>query len=983
MSRRLGIGLALVLGFGAALAEGTLRPPIDGFTPERIFPGQRFDPAIPTFAETIGIEHGERPVRAHEILRWFETLAEASPRARLTTYAHSHEGRPLVVMAVGDAPTIAELEAFQAAHAARVDPRGRPASGDAAVLDGARAVAWLGHSIHGDELSGADAACALAYWLVAGQGGLAERIRRDLVVLIDPAENPDGRERYLSMLQSFQHRVPTTDQEDLSHAAVWPWGRGNHYLFDLNRDWFSLVHPESARSERIAAWNPQLMVDAHEMGADSSYLFSPSRHPFNPLLPPNNGRWAQRFGRDQATELDRRGYPYFTREWNEEFFPGYGSSWASYRGAIGILYEMSRTSGHVVKKVDGSLRSFAQGVEHQAASSLANLRTLLDNREAILADFVADRRAAIAAARSGEAVGSYLLPEGRHPERTRALVSLLQRQGIEVLRGGSAPEGLGKLIDVRSGAASTVARLAEERRWNTASWIVPLDQPAAPLVRVLLDPHVPMETTFLREQREYLERGRGSRLYDATAWSLPLAYDVEAFWSRAVARDGEAATPAEPVGLLEEDDDALSFVIDGGSDRVARALAALQARDLHVRVARRPFRIGGRDYGHGSLSIRREGNPDDLAEQLHQVAHASGVEIHAVGSALAERGPDLGGSHFRPLIAPRIAVLAGWPVSPTHYGAVWRLLDDHGVRFTSLDVGRFGRAQLDRYNVLVFPNASGSYAAVLGDAGRQRLERWVEAGGTVIGIGSGAEFLADAELQLTQTRLRSQAIESFPSVVLGPPAEQVEPGAPLRAIGVRAPAEKESDDAAPVGSPYDVAPVIGAGARPFVAGVDLGTPFEGDAVSLAKWVEPWLPDGRSKAAMDDLLAADARLRRFSPEGAFLRVELDGDVWLNWGLPAEIAAYVNHDDTLVADAGVQVAARFVEVERLHLGGLLWPEAAGRLAHTAYATREARGRGQIVLFLNEPEFRGWTLGTRRLLLNAMLLGPGLGTRWSRPW
>jgi hypothetical protein len=69
--------------------------------------------------------------------------------------------------------------------------------------------------------------------------------------------------------------------------------------------------------------------------------------------------------------------------------------------------------------------------------------------------------------------------------------------------------------------------------------------------------------------------------------------------------------------------------------------------------------------------------------------------------------------------------------------------------------------------------------------------------------------------------------------------------------------------------------------------------------------------------------------------------------------------------------------------MHLGGLLWPEAAGRLALTAYATRESVGRGQVVLFLSEPEFRGWTLGTRRMLVNALLYGPGLGTRWSNPW
>ena len=156
-----------------------------------------------------------------------------------------------------------------------------------------------------------------------------------------------------------------------------------------------------------------------------------------------------------------------------------------------------------------------------------------------------------------------------------------------------------------------------------------------------------------------------------------------------------------------------------------------------------------------------------------------------------------------------------------------------------------------------------------------------------------------------------------------------------------------------------------------------------DAVDLAEWMRPFLPPGKGKPSKEDLAGADARLRRFMPRGAFVRLELDLEIWLNWGLPPELPALVRAQDTLVAEPPVQVAARFAGVDDLHLGGLLWPEAAGRMAHTAYATREAKGRGQVILFVNDPGFRGWTLGTRRLLINALLYGPGLGTRWPTPW
>ncbi len=105
--------------------------------------------------------------------------------------------------------------------------------------------------------------------------------------------------------------------------------------------------------------------------------------------------------------------------------------------------------------------------------------------------------------------------------------------------------------------------------------------------------------------------------------------------------------------------------------------------------------------------------------------------------------------------------------------------------------------------------------------------------------------------------------------------------------------------------------------------------------------------------------------------------------MSYGLPEEITVLFGTSSTLVADGGVDVVARFPAVDRLHLGGLLWPEAAGRLAHTAFATRERRGEGQVILFMDHPTYRAWPLDTQRMFLNAILYGPGLGTSWPVPW
>jgi hypothetical protein len=959
---------------------------MEGMPVEALFPEARFDPAIPTQRDVLGFEPGARPLRHDEILRYLRALDEASPRARLVEYARSYEGRELVYFAVGEPETIAALDSFREEHARRADPRSTADNG------AAKAVAWIAYGIHGDELSSCDAAVAVAYRLVAGEDELAERLRRELVVLIDPLENPDGRDRFLAQTRSFAHATPNADPEDLSHTTVWPWGRGNHYLFDLNRDWFTMVQPESRRSEVIASWRPQLVVDSHEMGSDDTYLFSPARHPFNPFLPPTLEAWNDRMAADQAKALDRHGYPYYTREWNEEFFPGYGSSWASYSGAIGILYEMSGTEGTLVKNRVGRVRTYPQAVHHQTTSTIANLTTLAEHRTEVLDDYVASRRRAM----TPERVAAWVLPRGAHPERTDRLAELLERQGVEVLAGRSAVAGA---TDTRTGRAAQIP--------DGEAYLVRLDQPLSPLVHQLLDPHIPMNAEFFREEREYIERGKGSRLYDVTAWSLPFAYDVEAYWTKTLPASA-GWTPAEippPAGeLVPTASKPFGFVIDGITDRSLPLLASLLADGIHVQVAEKPFKVAGHTWPRASLLVIAEGHPQGLPQRLAEAAKRYGVTIHAVPTAKAEDGPDLGGEYFKPLVAPRVGVWAGWPVSPSDFGALWHLFDQQlELRFNALDLGRFDGIDLARYNVLIFPPAFGEgYRAAIGDDGVKRLRSWIEAGGTAIGIGSGTEFLASKDLELTRTRLRSEALEQFPPVVLGPSAERAERAGPFRAAGVRAPASEDEDEAKAgkdqgkgkkkpakaaaakePASPYDVAPILGDGARPFAEGHDQGTPVDMTPVDLAEWIGPLLAPGKDEPELEDLERADERLRAFSPQGAFLRVELDPEAWLGWGLGTELPALAMASDTLVAESPVDVAARFADLPRLHLGGLLWPEAAGRLARTAYATRESKGNGQIVLFLERPEFRGVTLGTRRLLVNAVLYGPGLGTRWSRPW
>ncbi|MGB5513260.1 MAG: hypothetical protein WBP36_01935, partial [Thermoanaerobaculia bacterium] len=639
------------------------------------------------------------------------------------------------------------------------------------------------------------------------------------------------------------------------HTTVWPWGRGNHYLFDLNRDWFTMVHPESARSEVLAGWNPQIALDCHEMGNDSTYLFTPPREPYNPLLPDYMRKWWGRFAGDQARALDRKGYSYYTGEWNEEFFPGYGSSWPAYLGALGILYEMSGTDGTLVRRQDGSVRTYGEAVEHQVISSVANLETLAANRQEFLDDFVSARRAAITSPKGP--ARAWLLPPGRSPQRTDALARLLRRQGIEVYRSEAAVNVSG-LRDTRTGQESS-------QDLPAGTWMVSLDQPASPLASVLLDPHVPMSAAALREERESIERGDGSRLYDTTAWSLPLLFGVESYWTT-VKPAGSWSLESEPGGLaegVETTPSAYGYLVEATDDTALGALAALLEAGITVQAANKPFAIGGRAYDRGTLLIRREVNSDDLESQLAPIAQRWGMIFRATPTADSEAGPDLGGAHFETLRSPRIGILTGPPVSPTDYGSLWYVLDERvGLRFSGIDIGRLRFLDLQRYNVLVFPPAWGeaqAYRHALGEQGLAALKAWIEGGGTAIGIDGGAQFLADSGTELTKTRLRSQALTDFPPIMLGASALAVHGASPMRAQGWLGTSVSDSG----VAPAIDVPSVLGAGARPFApdsAHAELAP--EG----LEDWFAPVLPAGRIKPTEQETAEADARLRSFSPQG---------------------------------------------------------------------------------------------------------------------
>lgn len=611
-----------------------------------------------------------------------------------------------------------------------------------------------------------------------------------------------------------------------------------------------------------------------------------------------------------------------------------------------------------LKQPAGTTLTYRQAVHHHVVSSMANLETLRANRRAILADYLADRRLAVAPTAESLHVGTFLLPPSPDTARRQRLIELLDRQGIEMSQAAGS-------IDAH-GAVDVWGRRDEQKTLPPETIVISSVQPHARLLHAILgfDPHT--SDKFLNEERKELERRRESKLYDVTAWNLSMAYGLEAYWA-------ETVEPAE-LRLVDAAWNSSSqtlatgrygYLIDGASSQIYEALVALFKAECKPRVATKPFKHSGTDYQPGTILLRNHENPASLHDVLTELSRLRHVEITPVDGALSEQGPDLGGQRFDLLHPPRVAIASQWPIATTSFGAVWHLLDDRlGMRCSPINVQALGRGDLRKYNVLILPHSRGLSRA-LSDGEMSRLKTWVQSGGTLIALGSAATLFADEKKDFSAVRRKRDVLDK---------------------LDVYADALQRETDARTID--VDAAEVWGAAAAPESSDVTERTEVDDSAETTDAPDTEKAPEteNESKPAKKDTEAArrqDEWQRIYQPHGVMVGATLDPEHWLCFGLGDRLPVLLSGDSAYMSKHPVATPVRLMDEDELRLSGLLWPEARSRWANTAYATIERVGNGQLILFASDPFVRGYLEGSGRLLLNAIILGPGMGTRQPLPW
>ena len=869
-----------------------------------------YEAAIPTQRSIVGYSPGQRISSSSEILQYMHALATAAPtRMKIFEYGQTWEHRKLVYAIIGSEANIARLDQIQSDMARLSDPRKTSGLDAAKISARLPALVWLAYGVHGNEISSPDAALLTAYHLLAArQDKLVDEILAKDLVLIDPLENPDGRDRFVHNFETAESMLPDSDQLSAEHNEPWPGGRTNHYYFDMNRDWFAETQPETrGRIAAVRRWMPLVFVDLHEMGSDSTYYFAPEANPYNPYITDQQKASLEWFGKNNASYFDRLGYRYFTKEGYDEFYPGYGASWPLYYGGIGMTYEQASTRGLIVKKSDGTLVTFADTVRKHFITSISTLETAARNRESLLKNFYAYRNEAMQAGKSS-GISEYILVREGDVSAVDKLAAHLADQGVEVNR-------------------ATAAFTNGGTPYPSGSYVVPFAQPSYRLLRALLDTQVSMDPKFLGGEERRRAARQPSEMYDVTAWSLPLQYGIRTVSGKQPSQGSFVPVPADFTlpGYVEEANAQLAYLVPWGSAAAGRFLSGALQQDLRMATADRAFVLNDHKYPAGTLIIPIKENPPDLAARVASLANTSGAKVQSTDSGWMTEGPNIG-SRQNNYIPNGLRIAMAWdrPTSSSSAGATRFLLErQFGYPVTVIRTQQLVAADLNQFRVLLLPDTLGAdtYETVLGVTGVRRLHEWVQNGGTLVALGPGATaFLGSERVNLLAVKQENEA----------------EPEARTK-TKIPGLVSSESD------------------------GVVKGGRVPGKLLTSESDLQAEI---RPAAELPDPL-----------HGVLLRAKVDANSWIAAGVPAEVNVMVTGRaifSPIKLDHGTN-AAYFEAPDRIMASGFMWDQNRKQLAFKPFVIVGKEGRGNVIAFTADPNFRGYMDGLNLLFLNAVFRGP----------
>ncbi len=893
-----------------------------------------------------------------DVNRYFRALAAASPRVKVFTMGQTEEGREMIVVCISNEENLAKLNRHKELMAKLADPRKTPPAEAQAAMKEVVPMYWLTGSLHSPETGSPEMLMELGYRLAVENSDLINTIRKDMIVMITPVSEVDGREKMVDLYNWKRAH------EGQAAPSLLYWGK--YVAHDNNRDAMNLALALTRNVwKTYYDFHPLVMHDLHE---SVPFLYvSTGMGPYNAWYDPILISEWQKMAYHEVEELTKRGVP---GVWTHGFYDGWAANYmfvaANGHNSIGRFYETFGNGGADTRKrtvpsasttrawfrpnpplpeVNWSLRN---NVNLQQSGVLLALGYTARNKMEFLNNFYLKGQRSVAKATT-EGPAAYIVPgDTLRPALAADLMRIMDAQGVEVHK-----------LD----AATEITTKAGKRSFPAGSYVVRMDQPYSRLADMLLD----LQYYNVNDPAPY----------DDTGWSLGYLRNIE------TARVTDAAILKAPMTMVPMVNGVpqLSTSVSGAGTAKAwivpntadMGLATFRfaLKDVKMWSAEGPFEVAGVKFGAGAVIIPADGVSQS---QIAEAAKGMGLKITAVDA--------VPGVARHELAAPRIALVHTW-TNTQNEGWFRVAMDTSNVPFDYISDQKLGQiADLRaKYDVIILGPVGGSSQRIvngipkrdgeppmpwkkseltpnfatspdqtddmrggMGLEGILNLRRFVEAGGLFITIGSNASIPIDYGLVEGVSITPARELQVRGSVLMSTVSDKLSP------------IMYGYDDKTPVY--FNSAPIL----QVSTPGGGFGGGGGGRAPGTAA---PARPTGRGGPNDTDIVQGRVNIEPVKPPALRPGEEPPMSDEIREAMRAYIAPEA---------MAPRVVLKFAAEPELLISGML---AGGRELATKPAVVDVPlGKGHVVMFAINPMWRQQTQGSWAMIFNAAMNFANLG-------
>lgn len=623
-------------------------------------------------------------------------------------YGKTTEGRRLTLMVISSESNINNLEKIKSDNLVRTKLTSGKINTNIPIV-------WLGYNVHGNEASGTEVALKVIHHLLSSDEIKLKKALENLVIVIDPCLNPDGRDRYVNDYRMKKGRFINSSLSHWTHKEKWPSGRYNHYLFDLNRDWAWQTQKESQlRYEVYKEYMPHIYVDFHEMMPQYSYFFGPPAEPVHQSITAWQRKYQKIASDNYETLFNENQWDYFTEEIFDLLYPSYGDSWTSFNGAVGFTFEQG---GHGVAGLELKSSNLDQPltlknrIEKHFETSLVTIYSADENKKDLLnqfQNFFEDQP-------KGEYQYFIIKKSFRKEKDIDRLLDLMDRHQIKHQYTAE---------DFHVNGYHYPTNKSGKYKVDKGDIIFNIDQPKGRALQVLLEP--------------FAER-TDSLTYDLTAWALPYAYGLDAIAVKNKINHHLLVDEVEEKEI-EPTSNSTLFIPWSSVDNIKVVTQLMSEQSVYY--LERDTTIGKEEFKRGDALIFQT-NKNLIKERLKSCNYK--------WLSITEADFNNSLSVFK---KPKISILGGDETSALDFGALWYYFDEilH-LPVNIIDTQNLTTSKVLKSDILII--SDGIYSP----STKKVVDNFVKSGGKVILFENAIKIMSENALTSLYESLHKSVIQ--------------------------------------------------------------------------------------------------------------------------------------------------------------------------------------------------------------------------------